>query len=119
MVKNTAAFIVTPMWHEFMVYAIEKFPGDKFLPPAPDPAHESLPPVLKNNWNTDFSKGLHDILFWVKKDNPRAGPPANPYTDSQTIYWDFPIQAWAEGMAAKVILPLPLLTPQIATSSAI
>jgi 1A family penicillin-binding protein len=99
MVKNIAAFIVTPMWHQFMAYAIQKYPSDAFAPPAPDPELDSLPPVLRGNWNTDPSRGLHDILFWVQKNNPRAGAPANPYADVQTTYWDYPVQLWAGGNA--------------------
>lgn len=96
MVKKIAAFIVAPMWHDFMAYAISKYPEQNdFPPPAPDPQADSLPPVLKGNWNTDPSKGIHDILYWVQRDNPRAGAPTNPYNDPQFAYWDYPVQQWA------------------------
>ena len=95
MVKRIAAFIVAPMWHEFMVHAIEKYPADGFLPPSPDTSLDSLPPVLRGSWNTDPSSGVHDILYWVRRDNPRAGSPTNPWADSQAVYWDYPVQLWA------------------------
>ncbi len=98
MVKKIAAFIIAPMWHDFMAYAMEKYPSDSFVPPAPE-ANASIPPVLAGNWNTDPSKGVHEILYWVDKDNPRGGPPANPTADPQFAYWEFPVQVWA-GLAA-------------------
>ena len=107
MVKKIAAFIVTPMWHEFVEYAAEKYPADSFPPPSPDPGLDSLPPVLRGNWNTDPGKGVHDILYWVQRDTPRAGPPGNPWADSQMPYWDYPVQLWA---AASGQIPGPTTT---------
>ncbi len=96
MQRRIAAFIIAPMWHEFMDYALEKYssPADSFPAPAPD-ADGNLPPVLRGEWNTDPSQGVHDILFWVKKDDPRAGRPGNPWADGQAAYWDYPVQIWA------------------------
>jgi membrane peptidoglycan carboxypeptidase len=113
MVKNIAAFIVTPMWHEFVAYAIQKYPADPFPPPAPDPSYDSLPPVLKGDWNTNPSQGVHDILYWVQKDNPRAGPPANPWGDVQAAYWDYPVQLWAAQMAAQAQITPPAATTTV------
>ena len=96
MVKKIAAFIVAPMWHEFMVYALAKYPGGDFTPPSPDTSPETLPPVLNGNWNSDPSQGVHDILYWVKKSDPRAGPPTNASSDSQFYYWEYPVQQWAQ-----------------------
>ncbi|RJQ33442.1 PBP1A family penicillin-binding protein [Candidatus Parcubacteria bacterium] len=101
MVRRIAAFIIAPMWHEFMEYATDKYPADDFAPPAPDPNYDSLPPVLRGNWNTDATKGLHDILYWVNKDSPRSGFNMNPWADVQTIHWDYPVQLWAGGFAGS------------------
>lgn len=95
--KNIAAFIIAPMWHEFMAYAIDKYPSDNFTPPAPDTAGDSLPPVLRGNWNGNPSQGVHDILYWINKDSPRSGQPSNPYSDPQAAYWDYPVSLWASG----------------------
>jgi penicillin-binding protein 1C len=97
MVKNIAALIVVPTWHKIMQYALQKYssPSDTFPPPAPNPDEATLPPVLQGNWNTDPSLGVHDILYWVQKDNPLAGPPSNPWADPQAAYWDYPVQIWA------------------------
>jgi 1A family penicillin-binding protein len=98
MVKKIAAFIVAPMWHDFMEYATQKYPAQNdFVPPAPDPQQDSLPPVLTGNWNTDPSQGIHDILYWVQRDNPRAGKPANPASDPQFAYWEYGVENWVNG----------------------
>lgn len=97
MVKNPASFIVAPMWHDFMVEALSKYssPSDTFPAPGPDPDIATMPPVLTGNLNTDPSQGVHEILYWVDKDNPRAGRPANPASDPQFAYWEYPVSLWA------------------------
>lgn len=97
MAKKIAAFIIAPMWHDFMTKALTKYssPSDTFTAPSPDPDLDSLPPVLRGNWNTDPSRGVHDILWWVNKDNPHSSSGGVP-SDSQYAYWDYPVQLWAQ-----------------------
>ncbi|HUO56497.1 MAG TPA: transglycosylase domain-containing protein [Candidatus Paceibacterota bacterium] len=113
MVKKIAAFIVAPIWHQIMLYALQKYssPSDTFPPPAPNPNESSLPPVLQGNWNGNPSQGVHDILYWVQKDTPLAGPPANPYADPQTAYWDYPVQLWAAQNNYSSSPSVPTVTP--------
>jgi len=96
MIRRVAGLIVAPMWREFMDYALVKYPPEDFTPPSPDPEWDSLPPVLRGEWNTNPSMGTHDILFWVNKQNPRSGtPPQNPQSDSQFNHWEYPVSVWA------------------------
>ena len=95
MEKRVAGFIIAPLWHEFMEYAFTKYPPENFAPPAPEADPNSLPPVLRGNWNTDPSRGVHDILFWVNKNNPRSGAPSNPYADSHFTNWEYSVALWA------------------------
>ena len=94
MEKRIAAFIISPMWHEIMEYALEKYPSESFTPPAPENP-DALPPVLRGVWNTDPSRGVHEILYWLDKDNPRSGRPGNP-ADPQFALWEYPVSLWAE-----------------------
>ena len=102
MVKKIAAFIVAPMWHEVTAYAIDKYSSSGFSPPAPETELDSLPPVLKGNWNADPSQGIHDILYWADKGNPRSGRLGNPNSDPQFALWEYPVQLWAQGNPEKL-----------------
>lgn len=95
-----SGLIVTPMWREFMDIALEKYGGGEFTPPAPDPDRNSLPPVLRGEWNTNPSAGVHEILYWIQKNNPRSGT-GNSMGDSQFSHWEFPVMIWSGGQAAS------------------
>lgn len=106
MARKIAAFIIAPMWHDFMVKALAKYSSesDTFTAPSPDPDLDSLPGVLRGQWNSNPSQGIHDILWWVNKDNPRSGSGGNP-SDSQFQYWDYPVQLWAGSNGAYTGTP--------------
>jgi penicillin-binding protein 1C len=98
MAKKIAAFIIAPMWHEFMLEALQKYSStsDTFPAPSPDATVATLPPVLTGNWNTNPALGVHDILYWVNKNDPRTLAPGNPSGDVQSAYWDYPVAIWAQ-----------------------
>ncbi|MEN9561125.1 MAG: hypothetical protein RIQ56_398, partial [Candidatus Parcubacteria bacterium] len=106
MVRKIAAFIVAPMWHEFTLYALEKYSSesDAFIPPSPSADDENISPILRGEWNVNIAEGVHDILYWVDKDKPRSGAKGNP-NDSQLPYWDLPVQLWAASGGVPVTLP--------------
>lgn len=110
MERKIAAFIIAPMWHEFVEYALEKYPSDDFVPPAPDPDYDSLPPVLKGEWNTNPSLGIHEILYWIQKNNPRSGT-GNSQGDSQFHYWEYPVMVWANQQIASSTPEMPGSAP--------
>lgn len=93
--RRIAAFVIAPMWHEFFEKALEKYPSADFVPPAPEPDYAALPPVLRGEWNTNPAEGIHDILHWINKNNPRAGGTSRG--DGQYPYWEYPVQLWAAG----------------------
>lgn len=94
MVKKVSGFIVGPMWREFMEYAISKRPKENFT--ASSGVDPSVKPVLRGVWQTPGSDGnIHDILYWVDKDDPQGPAPSNPNRDGQFRYWDPPAVNWA------------------------
>lgn len=105
MVKEIAGFIVAPMWHEFMLYALSKYPNDPF-PEARTTTTESDKPILRGIWEgSDIQNdpsgvlkipaNIHSILFWLNKDDPRGARPENPQQDPQFTRWETQVRAWA------------------------
>ncbi|HEX8591329.1 MAG TPA: PBP1A family penicillin-binding protein [Candidatus Paceibacterota bacterium] len=91
MAKQTAGFIVAPMWNEVMRYALGKYPRESFNPPPTIPA--SVPPALRGVYSGP--DGVHDILHWVNKDNPRSG--GSSRGDGQYPYWEYSLSGWFVG----------------------
>lgn len=103
MEKRVSGFIVGPMWHEVMQYALPRTPNEPF---SRAETHEgNLKPVLRGIWQGNdtsvrndieyVEQSVHEILHWVDKDNPNGPVPINPGTDSQYERWDVPVRAWA------------------------
>jgi len=95
MVKEIAGYVVAPMWHAFMEYALTKFPPAYFdeAPAIPD----SYPAALRG------ISGGHDVLYWVNKDNPLL-PASNPFSDAQLVRWEYPITSWSPVQATSTAL---------------
>ncbi len=85
MVKEIAGYIVAPMWHEFMEYALTKIPQGYFAERRPIP--DGAPAALRGVYSD--GSGIHDILWWVNKDNPLSGGTSR--RDPQSDYWEFPL----------------------------
>lgn len=106
MEKKVAGFIVAPMWRAFMDQALAKTPDEQFEQPLiEDPL--TLKPVLRAIWqggeyatSTNNTKivvgGVHSILNWLKKDDPRGEKPENPNDDPQFERWEYGIRIWAQ-----------------------
>lgn len=85
MVKEIAGYIVAPMWHEFMEYALTKVPQGTFSERRAIP--DTAPAALRGGYGG--GSDIHDILWWVNKDNPLGG--GSSRNDAQSTYWEFPI----------------------------
>jgi 1A family penicillin-binding protein len=83
MVKEIAGYIVAPMWHEFMEVALAKLPQEYF--PERRPIPENAPAALRGSYSDGTS--LHDLLWWVNKDNPLGG--GSSRGDRQNAYWEY------------------------------
>lgn len=44
----------------------------------------------------NLSGGIHSILHWVDKENPRGPIPTNPASDPQYKYWEYSVQKWLQ-----------------------
>lgn len=112
MEKKVAGFIIAPMWHEFMEFALPKTDAENF--PSPEYGYdEDTKPVLRGIWKggeyvdkngkkVSAGRGgeyvrqdVHSILYWVDKDVPTGPTPSNPQNDPQFKYWESAVRAWA------------------------
>lgn len=87
MTKDVAGYIVAPLWHDFMEVALQKFPQEFFGEPRAIP--DNAPGILRGIY-TDGGE-LHDILYFVNKDNPLGGGTSR--NDPQSAYWEYPLHA--------------------------
>jgi len=117
MEDNVAGLIISPLWGAFMSQAAKKFPVEDFQPPPP-PLTDGKP-VLRGIWQGGQSykidstsgklatastppettqevinNGVHTILQWVNKDDPRGPAPADPNQDPQYQYWEYGVRKW-------------------------
>lgn len=88
MEKKVSGLIVVPMWRELMDTIVPKIPNEAF--PSPEPEDPNLKPVLRGQWD-----GLHSILHWVDKNDPRGPVPSNPGRDPQYRGWEYGVGRWA------------------------
>jgi 1A family penicillin-binding protein len=98
MVKEIAGYIVAPMWNAFMQVALTKTPVAYFETPPAIP--DSDPAPLRGIYQVPLADGsiaIHELLYWVQKNNPLAGQPSNPASDPQYAYWEYPVQQWLIG----------------------
>lgn len=103
MVRRVSGFIIGPAWSEFMRYALTKFPATPFARAEVTPPTK---PVLNGIWQVPGDDGLiHDILYWVDKNNPQGG--GNSIGDSQYKYWEYPVQAWVATNGVPAVNNLP------------
>lgn len=89
-IKQALSVTLTlPIWHEFVSKIIKDYPKTKF----PNPNYFKVnKPMLNGEWFSDY--GIHDILFYVNRNNPLGPIPKNPYTDPQFLNWEEGVNWW-------------------------
>ena len=106
-----SGLITAPTWKEFMDYALEKIPDEKFSQPQIDLT--GIKPIIRgeyidsavlltkmNDSGTttvnmgDILNNIHSILYFVNKDDPRGPYPENPNNDGQYYNWEYAVQKW-------------------------
>lgn len=86
-----------PIWNNFMATYLKDKPVDPF--PVPDPIVPSKP-ILNGEYISYIKVGdqlypqIHDILFWVNKNDPQGPIPDNPQNDPQYDNWEKGVTDW-------------------------
>lgn len=118
MEKKVAGFIAAPLWNAFFKEVFKKYPPRDFDPPEPIKVSK---PILAGKWQggnvylidkisgkraTDFTPleyieekiltEIHDILYWIRKDDPLGPFPENPASDPQFNNWESAVQKWKQ-----------------------
>lgn len=87
-----------PMWSAFMQESLKDVSPATFSKPEPILTKK---PVLNGGFDVNFQidgknyPQIHDILFYVDKNNPQGPYPENPQNDSQFENWEVPVLKWA------------------------
>ena len=118
--RKGGAAVSGPVWKAFMeTVVLPKIPAVAFEKPLPDADTATLKSVLRGIWKgnetVDIDKvtglratdatppesreerlitSVHDILYWVDKDDPRGPVPTNPTKDPQFKLWESGVQTW-------------------------
>lgn len=108
-----------PIWNDFMTRVLGLDPVESFVPPKPV---ESKKAVLSGKFENEkmvkidkacgdklageltpenqieekVYKEVHNILYYVKKDDPQGDNPINPQDDPMFMSWEEPVLAWAK-----------------------
>jgi len=115
--KKVAGMVIAPLWRAFMDQALSSFPKEYFT--APETTLTELKPVFRGVWQgydfytidkisgklaTDLTPeetrqdvyipNVHEILYWVNKNDPWGAIPENPTDDPQFNHWEYPVQEW-------------------------
>lgn len=79
-----------PIWSEFMNAALLNYPMEFF--DKPDEFVENNKPMMNGEYIVNNQ--IHNILYYIDKNNPLGPQPINPELDSQYWNWELPIGNW-------------------------
>jgi len=88
--QGSSILAALPIWHNFMTQALSGKSAEGF--PRPDPITPQKP-VLAGEYVVNGE--IHDILYYVDKNNPTGPNPSDPGSDSQFSNWESGVLEWA------------------------
>ncbi|PIV65030.1 MAG: hypothetical protein COS09_01710, partial [Candidatus Nealsonbacteria bacterium CG01_land_8_20_14_3_00_12] len=74
-----------PIWHDFMTQALKDAPIETFNKPDP---------IITDKPILNGQRQIHEILYWLNKDDPQGAPPEKPDSDPQFKNWETALQNW-------------------------
>lgn len=109
-----SGLIVTPMWREFMDFALAKLPEENFSQPTVNLVN--VKPIIRGEYVDTTAllqsfqetgeldveavsqayQNIHTILHYVDKSNPLGPYPTNPANDPQYNNWEYAVAAWRD-----------------------
>lgn len=102
MQKNAGSILAAlPIWSNFMKEALNNFPNESFNRPGATPAINK--PMINGQYIVNNE--MHNILFYVDKNNPLEGSLSNPQNDPQFNNWENPVQIWSKNNIPSITMP--------------
>jgi penicillin-binding protein 1C len=98
--SGSSILAAVPMWSAFMNQVLPEVPNETFT--APDPT-TATKPILNGNYL--INNQVHDILYYVDKNNPTGPTPNNPASDPQFRDWEVGVQNWWAAHGSSVSTP--------------
>ena len=89
-----------PIWNSFMNKTLNNFPIEFFNEIEKDDENISKPMLNGNYINID--NNIHNILYYIDKNNPLGEIPLNPENDPQFKNWEIPVQNWFNSQLIKI-----------------
>lgn len=114
MAQIASALIVSPMWKQFLDYALTKVPVEQFEKPTYDNSDKK--PFITGAWHTDSGE-IHSELYWINRNDPMGPPPSNPASDPEFYLWESAVSNWANSDKGRALLPVPTNTPVISSTA--
>jgi membrane peptidoglycan carboxypeptidase len=102
------AMVAAPCWHEFIEKAFEFYSPGQFTKPLPYNISQISKSMVNGQYliNREYKnintgeiktvKELHNILYYVNKNNILGPAPTNPNSDPQFFNWETPVLLWAQ-----------------------
>ncbi len=113
MAQIASALIVGPLWQQFMNdVALKNLPVENFTPPQP--VDQTIKPVLRGVLDTT---NLHDILYYVNRDDPLGPVPTNPTDDPEYVNWEYGVQNWAASNGYNITPPYVPPSASVSTTT--
>ena len=112
---GSSILAAVPIWSSFMKEAIKNRPLSSFNKPNPVLNQKAM---LRGDYIANYKIGtrsyphIHDILYYVNKNNPLGPQPTNPDNDPQFNNWEEAALKWAKENIPNFIqdynYPLPI-----------
>lgn len=118
--NGLSGLIVTPMWREFMDFALEKRDVEYFAQPDIELAGKK--PIIRGEYIDasivgqqledsgedslsieNITGNIHTILHFIDRNDPNGAYPSNPAQDQQYYNWEYAVQQWKEATYGALI----------------
>ena len=101
---GSSILAAVPIWYNFLNKALINQPFESFNKPEPI---FQVKPTLRGEYIIYYKLGdeifpqIHNILYYVNKDDPTGPEPQNPEQNSQFKNWEEPVLLWIKNNIAE------------------